>query len=166
MATVASVVLAAATGLMQLQSGDIGGGAPVPRALMATGCGGANRSPALTWSGAPGAVKSFAAIMHDPDAPMPGGFYHWVVYNLPADTRTLAADARLTEQQLGLTTRGTPGYTGPCPPPGPAHHYILTLYALDLSQIAADGPLTGPQVEQLIEGHVLAHAVVEGTAAR
>ncbi len=159
-------MLAAAAGVMQLHSDDVGGGAPVPRALMATACGGANRSPALAWSGAPGATKSFAAIMHDADAPVPGGFYHWVVYNLPPDARSLAADAKLSPQQLGLTTRATPGYTGPCPPPGPAHHYVLTLYALDLSRIAADAPLTGPQLEQRIEGHVLARAATTGTASR
>ena len=80
--------------------------------------------------------------MHDPDAPMPGGFYHWVVYNIPAGTHALVGDAKLSPAQLGSTSAGKPGYYGPCPPPGPAHHYTITLYALDLAHIATDAPLT------------------------
>ena len=68
----------------------------IPLPLMATDCGGQNRSPALAWSAYPTGTKSFALVMHDPDAPMPGGFYHWVVYNIPAGARALAADAKLS----------------------------------------------------------------------
>src|SRR5215469_12910977 len=40
-------------------------------------CEGENVSPELTWSGAPQGTKSFALVLHDPDAPHPGGYTHW-----------------------------------------------------------------------------------------
>ena len=160
------LLIAAAAASLQLHSPDIGGGARVPSALMAERCGGQGRSPALSWSAAPAGTRSFAIIVHDADAPVPGGFYHWVVYNLPAQTGSLAAGVTLAADQAGLTTRGTPGFAGFCPPPGPAHHYVVTLYALDLEHLASDPPLAGPQVEARVAGHVLARATLEGTAAR
>jgi Raf kinase inhibitor-like YbhB/YbcL family protein len=133
---------------------------------MATDCGGQNRSPALAWGTIPAGTKSFALVMHDPDAPMPGGFYHWVVYNIPAGTHTLSADAKLSTAQLGNTSAGKPGYYGPCPPPGPAHHYTITLYAVDLARVPAAAPLTAQQLETHMQGHILASAVLRGTAHR
>jgi Raf kinase inhibitor-like YbhB/YbcL family protein len=164
-ATMAAVV-AAATGTMQLRSADFTAGATLARVLMATDCGGRNRSPQLTWTNAPTGTKSFALIMHDADAPIAGGFYHWIVYNLPASTHELASGATLHAGQLGNTSLGKPGYYGPCPPPGPAHRYTWTLYALSIAEIAAATPLDNAQLRHLIEGHVLASAVIEATAAR
>lgn len=130
---------------------------------MASDCGGANRSPALSWTGAPNGAKSFALILHDADAPIPGGFYHWVVYNLPATSHGLPSGAKLSADQLGVTSAGKPSYYGPCPPPGPAHHYTFTLYALDVGRIASETPPTAPQLERRIAGHILARAVLQGT---
>jgi Raf kinase inhibitor-like YbhB/YbcL family protein len=158
----ASIVLAA-NGAMQLQSSDFPAGGVIPRLAMAADCGGENRSPQLAWHGAPNGAKSFALILYDSDAPIPGGFYHWVVYNLPATTQQLGADAKLASDQLGETSLGKPGYYGPCPPPGPAHHYTFTLYALDLARISADVPLTAAQLEGRIAGHILARGVLRGT---
>ena len=53
------------------------------------GCTGENRSPAIQWSGTPEGTRSFAVVVHDPDAPTGTGFYHWIAYDLPADTRAL-----------------------------------------------------------------------------
>ena len=38
------------------------------------GCAGGDVSPALSWSGAPPGVKSFALTCYDPDAPTGSGF--------------------------------------------------------------------------------------------
>jgi Raf kinase inhibitor-like YbhB/YbcL family protein len=162
----AAIVLVAATGTMQFESSDFRDGGTIPAWAMAFDCGGQNRSPALTWSAGPKGTKSFALIVHDLDAPIPGGFYHWVVYNLPGTARGLSAGIKLATSQLGETSLGKPGYYGPCPPPGPAHHYVFTLYALDLTHVVADAPLSAAQLEAHIAGHMLGRAGLKATAAR
>ncbi len=107
------------------------------------GCTGANISPDLEWSGAPKGTKAFALTMFDPDAPTGSGWWHWVVFNIPAGTTKLAAGAGSTNSAAlpagsiqGRTDFGKPGYGGPCPPPGKPHRYIFKLYALkDMLQI-------------------------------
>ncbi|HYL27936.1 MAG TPA: YbhB/YbcL family Raf kinase inhibitor-like protein [Candidatus Nitrosotalea sp.] len=163
--TAMSLVLAVATATMELRSSDFSPNGTIPARSMATDCGGMNRPPALRWGGAPSTAKSFALILHDPDAPLPGGFYHWVIYNIPATARGLPAAAVLAHDQLGITSRGAAGYYGPCPPPGPAHHYVFTLYALDLDRIGAPSPLDAMQLEARIKDHVLAHANLEASAS-
>ncbi|MGA8533223.1 MAG: YbhB/YbcL family Raf kinase inhibitor-like protein [Candidatus Tumulicola sp.] len=158
---IATLVAAAA---MLLQSPDFPAGGAIPSALMAADCGGRNRTPALAWSNVPPSVKSFALVERDPDAPVTGGFYHWVVYDIPASTRSLGGGSP-AHGRTGLASTGKAAYYGPCPPPGPAHHYVFTLYALDFAHAGGGGPLTGQQLEARLRGHVLAHAILEGTAA-
>src|SRR5579883_347013 len=159
--------LLAATGptRMALYSRDFSDGAVIPLVSMAQACGGKSRSPELHWSGAPAGVKSFAIVLHDPDAPVAGGFYHWIAYDLPPAMQRLPSGATLSRGKLGETTLGRPGYYGPCPPPGPAHRYVFTLYALDISRLGAASPPTAPQLQRKIAGHVLAQAALDGTAA-
>jgi Raf kinase inhibitor-like YbhB/YbcL family protein len=159
----ATTALVASTNL-SVSSGDLGAYQLIPKTFMAVRCGGENHSPSLSWRGVPHGTASLALIMHDPDAPMPGGFFHWVVYNLPAQTRSLPRDVKLSVDQLGITSARMAAYHGPCPPPGPAHHYIFTIYALDIARVAASTPLDGPQLERQIVGHVLAKGVFEATA--
>src|SRR5260370_3138654 len=56
-------------------------------------CDGRNISPELSWSGAPAGTKSFALVMHDPDAPVAGGYTHWLGYNIPAIVSPIAENA-------------------------------------------------------------------------
>jgi Raf kinase inhibitor-like YbhB/YbcL family protein len=126
-----------------------------------TQCGGTNVSPELHWHGAPKNTKSFALIVHDPDAPAPGGWYHWVVYNLPASTHQLVQGATLPVTEIGNSSFGSAGYGGPCPPPGKAHHYHFTLYALNVPAVRG-ASLTGPQLEREIAGHILAKTTLTG----
>lgn len=150
---------------LHVESGDVVAGRAIPKVFMARQCGGDNRSPSLAWTGAPPGTASFAIVMHDADAPIPGGFYHWVLYNLPSGTHRLDSNVALAEDQLGETSAARAEYHGPCPPPGPAHHYTITVYALDLRRIAAASPLTGAQLERRIDGHVIARGVLEATAS-
>jgi len=106
------------------------------------GCKGGNVSPALSWSGAPAGTQSFALLVHDPDAPTGSGWWHWVVYNIPASTTSLPAGAGDPKKKLmpagavqGRTDYGTVGYGGPCPPPGKPHHYHFQLYALKVAKL-------------------------------
>ena len=162
----AAALLLAVTPAMQIRSSSFSAGGRIGLPFMARECAGQNRSPALSWSAPPAGTRSLALIMHDPDAPMAGGFYHWVVYDLPPATRTLALNARLQSEQLGLTSAGRAGYHGPCPPPGPAHHYNFTIYAVDVASIARGALLTGPQLERLLAGHTLARGSLQGIASR
>jgi Raf kinase inhibitor-like YbhB/YbcL family protein len=146
-----------------LQSSDIVNNRPVPHAFWAVRCGGVNRSPELDWNAPPARTASFAIVMHDADAPLPGGFYHWVAYDIPARTRRLDAGVRVPGT-IGLTSAQRAEYHGPCPPPGKVHHYRITLYALDVTHIDAPQPPTGPQLEARVTGHVLASTVLVGTA--
>jgi len=124
------------------------------------GCIGGNRSPELHWSGAPKGTRSFALIVHDPDAPVRGGWYHWVVYNVPPATSRFGAGAALPDSELGTTSFGEHPYGGPCPPSG-THHYHFTLYALDVASFSAPH-LTGPQLQAAISRHTIAKASVIG----
>jgi Raf kinase inhibitor-like YbhB/YbcL family protein len=102
------------------------------------GCTGGNLSPALSWTGAPDKTVSYALTAYDPDAPTGSGFWHWIVYNIPASVTGLDTGAGSGTFTLPDGTvqanndGGAPGYTGACPPSGDSpHHYVFTLYALN-----------------------------------
>jgi len=110
------------------------------------GCSGENISPALNWSHAPPGTQSFALLVHDPDAPTGSGWWHWVVYNIPASATSLSAGSgdpkarSLPSGALqGRTDFGAYAYGGPCPPPGKVHHYYFRLYALKVPKLDVPG---------------------------
>ncbi|MBS0446768.1 MAG: YbhB/YbcL family Raf kinase inhibitor-like protein [Proteobacteria bacterium] len=113
------------------------------------GCSGKNISPALAWGGAPAGTKSFALTVYDPDAPTGSGWWHWVVYNIPASATGIpegagdAAGKGLPAGSMqGRTDFGAPGFGGACPPAGDKpHRYVFTVYALktDKLDVPADG---------------------------
>ena len=116
-----------------LESPDFTPGGALPTSARADG---GNRSPALAWSGAPEGTKSFALTLYDPDAPTGSGFWHWAVYNIPADVTSLPAgagtDGSLPEGAIVLPNemRGEE-FTGAAPPPGDGEHrYFFTVSAL------------------------------------
>jgi Raf kinase inhibitor-like YbhB/YbcL family protein len=132
-------------------------------------CNGAGISPQLAWSAPPAGTVSFALIVTDPDAPGQT-FVHWVLYDLPADTRSLPEGVSGLGQladgsRQGRNDFGDLGYGGPCPPPGPAHHYIFTLYALDAKLNLPVGA-TRAQVEAAMQGHILARGELIGLFQR
>ena len=98
-------------------------------------CDGSDVSVPLSWGDPPQGTKSFALIADDPDAPA-GTWVHWVLYDLPPDTRELPESSSRQEHlengaKQGKNDFGKIGYGGPCPPAGPPHRYFLTFYALD-----------------------------------
>lgn len=132
-------------------------------------CDGRNISPELSWSGAPSATKSFALVMHDPDAPVPGGFTHWLVYNIPANVNHLPEHVPNQDVLSGGGVQakndgGKYGYMGPCPPSG-THRYYFRLYALDTT-LDPNAGLSKTALEKAIEGHVLAQAELLGRYKR
>jgi Raf kinase inhibitor-like YbhB/YbcL family protein len=160
-----AALLLAAMSAMTLESTDFRSGGTIPQASMAVDCGGKNRTPALQWHDPPPGTKSFALIVHDPDAPIAGGFYHWVLYDIPETARGLASN-QIGGATLGAASTQQAAYYGPCPPPGPAHHYIFTLYALDVAHIDTNTPLAASELERRIDGHVLATATLKAVAAQ
>ena len=125
-------------------------------------------SPPLAWEGVPDDAKSLVLIIDDPDAPDPKApkmvWVHWVVYNIPSDTRSLpenAGKARLPQGALpGLNDFKKTAYGGPCPPIG-RHRYFHKLYALDVTLDLRGA--TKSQIERAMQGHVLANAELIGT---
>ena len=137
------------------------------------GCKGGNVSPELTWSSAPVGTKSFAILMHDPDAPTGSGWWHWVVYNIPANVGSLPAGAGDPKKSLlpsgaleGRTDFGDPGYGGPCPPPGKPHRYYVRVYALKVEKLEVPADATAAFVAFSVRMHTLATAELMGTYGR
>ncbi|HME80914.1 MAG TPA: YbhB/YbcL family Raf kinase inhibitor-like protein [Candidatus Eremiobacteraceae bacterium] len=146
-----------------------GGRLPTSAAYNLMGCGGSNEAPALNWAGAPQGTKSFAITMHDPDAKAPGGWWHWVVFNIPASRTGLDTSAQsvIVTWVYGTTSFKTRGYGGPCPPPGAPHHYDFVIYALDVPAVpGVSGDTTGPDLLQAIQGHVLGKTQLTGLYSR
>jgi len=138
---------------------------PIPRDYT---CEGANGSPALQWTDPPASTRSLALILEDPDAPN-GTFIHWLVYDIPASTRSLS-EAQPTTPDLpdgskqGTNSSGKVGYGGPCPPNG-THHYHFELYALDMMPSLTAG-VSVSQLRSAMSGHVLAEGELVGTYSR
>ncbi|WP_456451280.1 YbhB/YbcL family Raf kinase inhibitor-like protein [Hydrogenimonas sp.] len=149
---------------LTLRSPDFGGWIGVDQRYDGYGCGGGNLSPALHWKGEPAGTKSFAVTLYDPDAPTPKGWWHWVVFNIPASVHSLARGAGAPEGRgLPKSARqarndfGRVGYGGACPPVGDRpHRYILTLYALDTAKLPLKNGSSPRKVVELLKKHALA----------
>jgi len=164
------------TAKFTLVSPDIGQGKDISEAQVFNGfgCKGKNLSPELHWSGAPDGTKSFALMVHDPDAPTGSVFWHWVVYDIPADTDHLPSEAGDPKQPRGLpkgalqgrTDFGTVGYGGPCPPPGKPHHYHFRLFALKVPKLDVPADATAAMIGFNVNANKLAEADLMGTYGR
>ncbi len=138
------------------------------------GCSGGNVSPSLSWKNAPAATKSFAVTVYDPDAPTGSGWWHWVVFNIPASTTSLPAGAGTpasTTMPNGAvqsrTDFGSFGYGGPCPPQGDRpHRYIFTVYALKVAKIDADQNASGALVGYMINANHIGKAAITAKYGR
>jgi Raf kinase inhibitor-like YbhB/YbcL family protein len=173
---VAALLIAASAGSadaafkFELSSTDVHQGKAIPAANVfnGMGCTGQNMSPELSWKGAPAGTKSFAVTMYDPDAPTGSGWWHWVVYNIPATTMSLPQGAGDAAKNLlpagatqGNTDFGTPGYGGPCPPPGSKdHHYQIVVFALNIDKLDVPANATAAYVGFNIHAHQIGHATL------
>jgi Raf kinase inhibitor-like YbhB/YbcL family protein len=131
-------------------------------------CDGTNISPPLAWDAVPSGVKTLALICDDPDAPS-GTWVHWVLYNLPANTKQLAEKVPPEENVAGGGLQGTNdfrkiGYGGPCPPSG-THRYFFKLYGLD-SELSLKAGATKADLLRAMEGHIVGQGQLMGTYKR
>ncbi|CAL2102046.1 YbhB/YbcL family Raf kinase inhibitor-like protein [Tenacibaculum sp. 190130A14a] len=129
-----------------LSSSDIGGQATKKEEFNGFGCSGDNTSPALSWVNAPKGTKSFGITMYDKDAPTGSGWWHWVVFDIPANINKIKSGAGNISTNLlpkkaiqSITNFGKSGYGGPCPPEGHGpHQYVITVYALKTDKLGLD----------------------------
>jgi Raf kinase inhibitor-like YbhB/YbcL family protein len=132
-------------------------------------CEGDDVSPEFSWTDVPAQTKSFAFLLHDPDAPKEGGFAHWVVYEIDPDVTQIEEEVPKQEKVAGLGIQGKNdagkiGYMGPCPPSG-THRYFARLFALD-TELKLKPGASYREVEAAIQGHILEQAVLMGTYAK
>jgi len=136
--------------------------------FVSQGAGGKNRSPQLTWSGAPAGTKSFAVTCFDPDAPTGSGYWHWLVWGIPASATKLDPGAGTERSPAGAHSgyndAGTASYEGPGPPKGDGdHRYVFMVYALDMDTLkSASEKTTGAGVIFRMRGHLLASGSLTG----
>ncbi len=161
----------------ELKSPDIAAGKTIGDAFIynSFGCSGQNLSPALEWTDPPAGTKSFAVLLHDPDAPTGGaGFWHWLAVDIPASVRSLPQGAGSADgkkmpagsRQLE-TDFGEVGYGGPCPPKGHGpHRYVFTVYALPVEKLDVKPTDRTAVVGFTINQSALAKASITATYGR
>ena len=138
------------------------------------GCSGKNQSPALTWTAGPVGTKSYAVTVYDPDAPTGSGWWHWVLYNIPANVTALAVGAGDASGKLlpagavqGRTDYGTHAFGGACPPVGDKpHHYIFAVYALKTAKIDVPPESSAALIGFMINANSLGKASFTATYGR
>jgi Raf kinase inhibitor-like YbhB/YbcL family protein len=157
---------------MELTSPEFANGATLALAQVNGRCGGENRSPALIWSGVPAGARSYALTLFDPDAGGGHGFWHWLVFDIPAGTSGLPGNAGAGNGLPGGAVEvandfGDAGYGGPCPPPGSGtHHYEFTLYALGTGEVPFGPDANARDLAAWLKSHALATTRLTGLYRR
>ena len=149
-----------------LKSNDLTGQATAKEVFNGFGCTGENVSPHLSWENAPEGTQSFAITLYDPDAPTGSGWWHWLVFDIPANVNELIAGAgngdlvkAPANSVQSVTDYGINGYGGPCPPEGHGYHqYIMTVYALKVPELGLKAETNPAVVGYYINSNTLAKA--------
>ncbi len=153
-----------------LSSSDIQGQIANDQVFNSFGCTGKNISPQLSWKNAPAGTKSFAVTVYDPDAPTGSGWWHWVVFNIDKSVDTLktgASGSSANNKAMptgaieSLTSYGSKGFGGACPPKGDKpHRYIFTVYALNTEKIEQNADARPELIGFFLNSHVIAKASI------
>lgn len=146
---------------LTLKSKDMIGQISINQVFNGFGCNGKNISPQLSWENAPKETKSFAVTVYDPDAPTGSGWWHWVVFDIPKETKEILSNASgLNTFPKGViqskTDFGNNEFGGACPPKGnKPHAYITTIYALDTDKLGLDTSANPALVGFMINAHTI-----------
>ena len=129
-----------------------------------------NTSPQLSWSDVPEGTQSFTVTCFDPDAPTPSGFWHWVLVDLPADTRSLdtgagALGAALPGSAFMCRNDGGPkAFMGAAPPAGDqVHRYYFVVHAVKEPTLGVDSEMSAAVVSFNLAFKTLGRAILHGT---
>lgn len=149
-------------------STDVAEGQQLPNAQVFNGMGmsGENVSPQLSWSGAPEGTRSYVVTCFDPDAPIPGGFWHWIAANIPASVTSLSTGAGAGDDTLPggfhiANDLGIKGYAGSAPPAGDGdHRYYFVVHAVDVDALEIDGSVSPAVVSFNLAFHTLGRAIL------
>ena len=154
----------------EVTSADVTDGAGLnnPQVSGVMGAGGEDTSPQLSWTGAPEGTQSYAVTVYDPDAPTASGFWHWAVFNIPADVTELAANASKDGLPAGAVQLDNdarmPGYVGAAPPAGHGtHHYWVVVHAVDVPSLDIPEQATPAFLGFNLFSHTLGRATIVGT---
>ncbi|MBL4584605.1 MAG: YbhB/YbcL family Raf kinase inhibitor-like protein [Pseudomonadales bacterium] len=151
-----------------LESPDVQGQLTNDQVFNGFGCNGKNISPRLTWKNVPKGTKSIAITLFDADAPTGSGFWHWLIFDIPADVTSLKTNAGNLSASIApkgsvqsTTSFGTVGFGGSCPPKGHGpHQYTFTAFALDVKTLGLSQNTTPAMVGFNLSFHTLAKASV------
>jgi len=155
-------------------SEDVRDGETVPLTHVHGSAGGEDVSPQLSWSGFPAETAGFAVTCYDPDVPNVGGWWHWLLLDLPAGVTSLPRGAGWPDGaalpagavQL-VTSYGTRGYGGCAPPPADRpHRYFFAVHALDVPTLGVDADATPAVGSFMITAHEVARALIVPVFAR
>jgi hypothetical protein len=159
-----------ATGSFTVTSTDVTDGQQLPTSAVHGSAGGGNTSPALSWEGAPDGTKSYVVTCFDPDAPVPGGFWHWIAVNIPASVTELAAGAGADDASLpgdAFHVRNdfsSRDFGGAAPPQGDVpHRYYFVVHAVDVEALEVDENASAAVVGFNLAFHTLARAIITPT---
>ena len=152
---------------MRLTSSDFSDEGKIPRVCA---CDGEDASPALQWTDAPPATRSFVLLCNDPDAP-DGVWRHWAAYDIPHNWSHLARGAGRPgprdHLKQAINDFGKSGYGGPCPPQGHGtHHYRFTLLALSVDRLGVHAGVHCREVEREARKDVIAETTLVGLYER
>lgn len=159
---------------LTVRSDDLADGSEMPMAHVHEGAGGHNRSPHLSWTGAPAATRGYAVTCFDPDTPRPEGWWHWVLVGLPVGVTSLSPAAGSVRSELlprgALQLRNDFGnhcYDGAAPPRGHGpHRYMFVVSALDTDELGVDATTSARAAHELIVDHTLARGTLTVTWER
>jgi len=159
-----------ATGSFTVTSTDVRDGEQLPTSAVHDSAGGENTSPTLSWSGAPAGTRSYVVTCFDPDAPVPGGFWHWIAVNLPDSTAELAAGSGTDDESLpgdAFHVRNdfsARAFGGAAPPKGDVpHRYYFVVHAVDVEALDVDADASAAVVSFNLAFHTLARAIITPT---
>ena len=146
---------------IQLTSSAFADGGAIPAQYT---CDGAGQSPPLAWSGVPSGAASFALRVQDIDTAQK--FIHWIVYDIPPSTTSLAAGQVPPDAKQTANSFGKQGYGGMCPPAGSRHRYVFTLLALSTTLTTSEPVSPGDLWSTLERSAVIGRGQLTGTYQR